>query len=257
MGLNPPIQNMSQFAILVPARLESTRFPEKLLHLIRGKPLLLWVAERIVSEVPEIPLWFAVDSEKLRSLLEDNGFKSVMTDPNHMSGTDRLAEANETVGADYVINVQGDEPLVSAGQIRALAELVQGECPMGTLGIRFKRAEDFLNPNQVKVVTDSSDRALYFSRSPIPYPRDEGTSLGDEWVAQNSVYRHLGLYSYQKDFLKAFSEMPLGHLEQIEKLEQLRVLEAGYDIAVGYTEEASIGIDALADVAEFEAYLSK
>jgi 3-deoxy-manno-octulosonate cytidylyltransferase (CMP-KDO synthetase) len=155
-----------------------------------------------------------------------------------------------------VINVQGDEPLVSAGQIRALAELVQGECPMGTLGMRFKRAEDFMNPNQVKVVTDSSNRALYFSRSPIPYPRDEGPSLGDDWLAQNRVYRHLGLYSYRGDFLKTFSEMPPGRLEQIEKLEQLRVLEAGYEIAVGYTEEASIGIDTPSDVAEFEAHLS-
>ncbi len=248
---------MPKFAILVPARLESTRFPEKLLHLIRGKPLLLWVAERIVSEVPEIPLWFAVDSEKLRSLLEEDGFKSVMTDPNHQSGTDRLAEANETVGADYVINVQGDEPLVSAGQIRALAKLIQGKCPMGTLGNRFKRAEDFLNPNQVKVVTDLSNRALYFSRSPIPYPRDEGTSVTEDWLLENRVYRHLGLYSYRGDFLKVFSEMSPGYLEQVEKLEQLRVLEAGYDIAVGYTEEASIGIDTLADVAEFEAHLPK
>ena len=248
---------MPQFAILVPARLDSTRFPEKLLHLIRGKPLILWVAERIASEVPEIPLWFAVDSEKIRRLLEANGYRAVMTDPAHQSGTDRLAEANETVGAEYVINVQGDEPLVSARQIRTLAELVQGECPMGTLGMRFKRAEDFLNPNQVKVVTDSSNRALFFSRSPIPYPRDEGASIGEVWLAQNKVYRHLGLYSYRGDFLKTFSEMPVGRLEQIEKLEQLRVMEAGYEIAVGYTEEASIGIDIPADVAEFEAHLSE
>ena len=247
---------MPKFAILVPARLESSRFPEKLLHPIRGKPLILWVAERIVSEVPDIPLWFAVDSEKLSDPLRESGFEAVMTDPANQSGTDRLAEANETVGADYVINVQGDEPLVSAGQIRALAELVQGECPMGTLGIRFKRAKDFLNPNQVKLVTDSSDRALYFSRSPIPYPRDEGSSLGEDWLVQNRVYRHLGLYSYRGDFLKTFSEMPPGRLEQIEKLEQLRVLEAGYHIAVGYTEEASIGIDVPADVAEFEAHLA-
>jgi 3-deoxy-manno-octulosonate cytidylyltransferase (CMP-KDO synthetase) len=160
--------------IIVPARLASQRFPRKLLHKIKGKSLVLHVAERIRSEVPEFPLIFAVDDEELSKELETEGFQIQMTDPAHTSGTDRLAEANRIIGAKYIINIQGDEPLVTEAQIRSLAELVRNGAPMGTLATAFIKPCDFADPNQVKVVIDKNSRALYFSRASIPYFRSEG-----------------------------------------------------------------------------------
>src|SRR5471032_1473479 len=149
---------MPATAIIVPCRLESTRFPRKLLHPVRGKPLLLWVAERIRAQTPGLPLWFAVDDALLAAPLHAAGFQTLMTDPRHASGTDRLAEANRTVRARHVINVQADEPLVTGAQIRALAALITGDAPMATLATPFRTAADFLNPNQVKVVFAASGR---------------------------------------------------------------------------------------------------
>lgn len=243
-------------AIVAPARLASTRFPEKLLHPINGKPLILWVAERIRDQAPDIPAYFAVDDEKLRKVVEGAGFKAIMTRVDHQSGTDRIAEANEQIGADYVINVQADEPMVAASQIKALADFMEGGATMATLATRFHTRKDFLDPNQVKVVMNDSSDALYFSRAPIPYFRDGFAKFDDAWVAANPTYRHLGLYAYRADFLKTFCKLPPGKLEVIEKLEQLRVLENGIGIKVGLTEEKSIGIDTAEDVEAFEAYVN-
>src|SRR4051812_18109325 len=138
---------MAQTAIIVPCRLESTRFPRKLLHLIKGRPLLLWVAERIAQEASEFPLYFAVDHELLADCLIMKGFHVIRTSAEHQSGTDRIAEANRTVRADHIINVQADEPLVSGAQIRRLGELLAGPVSMATLATRFKRVVDFYNPN--------------------------------------------------------------------------------------------------------------
>jgi len=247
---------MPAFAIIVPCRLESTRFPRKLLHPIRGKPLVVWVAERIAAQAPDYPLWFAVDHELLAECLEKAGFRPIMTDSSHASGTDRIAEANRTVRAGYVLNVQADEPLVSAGQLQALARLIQGDCPMATLCTRFKRIVDFYNANQVKVVKTNGGRALYFSRSRMPYSRDLGLTIDDAWLAANPCYKHLGLYAYRADFLEKFVALPPGHLEQIEKLEQLRALENGYSIAIDVTADPSIGVDTPDDAKKFEAQLS-
>lgn len=247
---------MSQTAIIVPCRLESTRFPRKLLHSIKGKPLLLWVAERISTQAPEYPLWFAVDHELLRDCLAGAGFKPLMTSSAHQSGTDRLAEANRTVKADYVINVQADEPLVTGRQIRALGEMLHAGAPMATLGTPFKRAADFANPNQVKVVlAPSARRALFFSRSPIPYARDRAGQVDDAWVAANPCFKHLGLYGYNAHLLERFAKLPMGKLEQIEKLEQLRVLENGYEIACDITEDPTIGVDTPDDAVKFGQWL--
>lgn len=248
---------MAQTAIIVPCRLESTRFPRKLLHAIRGRPLLLWVAERISREAPEFPLYFAVDHQLLHNCLSSAGFQTVMTSVAHQSGTDRLAEANRKIGAKFVVNVQADEPLVTGRQIRALVELLAGGAPMATLGTRFTRALDFANPNQVKVVlAPSARRALFFSRSPIPFARDRGGVVDDAWMAAHPCYKHLGLYGYRADLLEKFATLPLGALEQIEKLEQLRVLENGYEIACGITEDPSIGVDTPEDAVKFEAALN-
>ena len=246
---------MPAFAIIVPCRLESTRFPRKLLHQIKGKPLVLWVAERIAEQAPDLPLWFAVDHPLLAECIEGAGFRAIMTDVNHPSGTDRIAQANRRVRASYVINVQADEPLVTDRQIQALARMIQGDCPMATLCTPFKRAEDFLNPNQVKVVISKNGRALYFSRSPIPYHRDTAGQVDDAWVAANPCLKHLGLYAYRADFLERFVTLPTGKLEQIEKLEQLRVLGAGQPIAIEVTEDPSIGVDTAEDAVKFEALL--
>jgi len=247
---------MPKTAIVVPCRLESTRFPHKLLHAIRGKPLVLWVAERIAAQAPEFPLWFAVDHDFLRSPLAAAGFRTIMTAPTHQSGTDRLAEANRTVRADFVINVQADEPLVTGAQIRRLAELIAGPVAMATLATPFQTAADFANPNQVKVVVRNDGRALYFSRSPVPYARDRAGVVDDAWVAAHPCHRHLGVYAYKADLLERFAKLPIGRLEQIEKLEQLRVLENGYDIAVGFTADPTIGVDTLEDAVRFEQLLA-
>ena len=202
---------MPRTAIIVPCRLEATRFPRKLLHKINGKPLVLWVAERIAGEAPEYPLYFAVDDELLRSCLAERGFKVLMTRSDHASGTDRLAEANRTVRAEHVINVQADEPLVSGRQIRLLSALIAGKAEMATLATPFKRAEDFYNPNQVKVVCDRGGRALYFSRNPMPYARETQGKVDDAWVATHPCYRHLGLYAYKAGLLERFAGLPPGN----------------------------------------------
>lgn len=242
-------------SIIVPARLASTRFPEKLLHAVRGKPIILWTAERIRSVAPEFPLYFAVDDTALAECLQGAGFEVVMTRADHPSGTDRLAEANAQVGAEAVINVQGDEPLVTGAQIRALAEGLSGDAAMSTLAIPFTQAVDFMNPNQVKVVRDRSGYALYFSRSPIPFARESKGVVDSAWLTTQTCYRHLGLYAYRADFLNAFTSLEPGFLEQVEKLEQLRAMEHGYRIHVGITDQPTIGIDALEDIAAFEACL--
>lgn len=246
---------MPTTAIIVPCRLESTRFPRKLLHPIKGKPLLLWVAERIAAQAPAFPLYFAVDHEELRDTVAARGFKAIMTSPAHASGTDRLAEANRVVHADRVINVQADEPLVTGAQIRELTQLIGGDAPMATLATPFRRVVDFYNPNQVKVVIRRDGRALYFSRSRLPFLRDLGLTVDNAWVAANPCYKHLGLYAYQAELLEKFPSLPPGRYEQIERLEQLRVLENGYDIMVGLTEDPTIGVDTPEDAKKFEEWL--
>jgi len=242
-------------SIIVPARLASTRFPSKLLHEVRGKPIILWTAERIRTVAPEFPLYFAVDDDVLERCLSEAGFTAIRTRAEHPSGTDRLAEANAAIGAPAVINVQGDEPLVTGEQIRALAAGLAGNAAIATLAVPFVRPQDFANTNQVKVVRDREGYALYFSRSSMPFARDTSGEVDAAWLAQNRCYRHLGLYAYKADFLSAFSSLEPGLLEQIEKLEQLRAMEHGYRIHVGITDQATIGIDTPEDIAEFEACL--
>ena len=247
---------MPKLAIVVPCRLESTRFPRKLLHSIKGKPLLLWVAGRIRREAPELPLYFAVDDELLAAPLRAEGFEAILTDARHQSGTDRLAEANRTVKAEQVINVQADEPLVTRAQIMTLARLIDGPAAMATLGTPFTTAADFTNPNQVKVVfAPGGGRALTFSRAPIPYARDLAGRVDDAWVRANPCFKHLGLYAYKAELLEKFATLPPGRYEQIEKLEQLRVLENGHEIVCGVTNDPTIGVDTPEDAAKFEQWL--
>lgn len=243
-------------ALIVPARLGSTRFAQKLLHPIRGRPLVLWTADRIAAEAPEIPLFFAVGEQALADVLEAAGYRCVLTDPALPSGTDRLAQANQTVDAAIVVNVQADEPLVSGQQIRQLAALVaSGAGDLATLALPLRDPDDFRNPNRVKVVCDAHGQALIFSRAPVPFARDLGGVPDRDWLAQDPppALLHLGLYAYRAEFLATFASLPPGRLEQIERLEQLRALENGYRIAVGITHQATVGVDVPEDLAKLEA----
>ncbi len=232
-------------AVIVPARLASQRFPRKLLHLIDDRPIILWTAERLRRELPGWPLFFAVAEPELAEVLEKAGFKTVMTDPELPSGTDRLAAANRAIRAKYVINVQADEPLVRGEEVGLLSELIQSGVEMATLATPIRSERDYGNPNRVKVVRDLTGRALYFSRAPIPHYRGAETDLS------GSTLWHIGIYAYRAEFLDRYASLEPTPLEQAEKLEQLRGLEHGYRIAVGVVESGGIGIDAPEDVERF------
>ena len=161
-----------------------------------------------------------------------------MTRPDHASGTDRVAEVASASPAEVIVNIQGDEPLIDPAAIDAaiLTILDDSEAPMGTLKKRIVNPEEISNPNVVKVVTDLQNRAIYFSRLPLPYVRE-----GD--AASMTRFKHIGLYVYRRDFLLNYSDLPVGPLEQAERLEQLRALENGYSIRVAETEYESLGVD--------------
>ena len=244
-------------AIIVPARLRSVRFPNKLLHEIHGKPLILWTAERLAIEAPDLPTFFAVEDKELEELLNDAGYSAILTQEDHQCGTDRIAEVNLHIQADHILNVQADEPLIQGSQLRKLSELIHEPVDMSTLVFPFTDEADFKNPNCVKAVLDDHGRALYFSRSPIPFPRGIDSPIPPEWFLQNSCYHHVGVYAYKKDFLSKFTHLPQGDLECIERLEQLRALEHGYQIAVGITQKPTIGVDTPEDAARLEELLQE
>ncbi|MDA7823176.1 3-deoxy-manno-octulosonate cytidylyltransferase [Opitutales bacterium] len=231
--------------IIVPARMASSRFPGKLLADAGGQPLILRTAERIRQHAPEFQLFFAVDSEDFARVLKTAGFSFVMTSPDLPSGTDRIAQANETVGAESVINVQADEPLVHREHLLALTEgLKKKGADLATLAVAFKKREDFLDSNQVKVVRDASGFAIYFSRANIPYEREsEGGMSG-------TALKHLGMYGYGQSFLRHFASSKQGKLERIEKLEQLRALEMGFRISVVEVGRDTVGVDVPEDLAK-------
>jgi len=241
---------VSDLVIIAPARLASERFPRKLLHPVRGKPIILWTAERLASEAPDYPLHFAVADNELKAVLEDAGYQAHLTEPELPTGTDRVAAVNEELGATMVINAQADEPLVTGEQLRSLAELLENGSEMCTLACPFEREEDFRDPNQVKVVMDQGGVALYFSRSAIPFSRGEAS-----WIGPGGAYRHLGLYGYSGDFLHSYVKFPQTVLERSERLEQLRAMEHGHSIAVALTDQQTLGIDVPADVVRFETLL--
>lgn len=244
-------------AIIVPARIGSTRFPKKLLHKIKDKPVIVWTADRIKKEAPELPLYFAVDHESLGDVLRRDGYNVIMTDPAHTCGTDRIAEANRQIKARHVINIQADEPLVTGAQIRQLVELILQDTEMATLGTPVRYDKDYRNPNHVKLVCDEQGYAVYFSRAPIPYLRDTHGAFEPGLAAEIPVLIHLGLYGYTAAFLERFCKLPPGKLEQVEKLEMLRAIERGHRIKVGVTKEALIEIDTLEQAVEFEQVVTE
>jgi len=223
------------FTVIIPARLASTRLPGKPLADIHGLPMIVHVARRAtLSQASQVVV--ATDAEEVRAACEVHGVRTVMTRADHASGSDRLAEACEQLGLDgedLVVNVQGDEPLIAPELINACAAMLRArpDCVMSTAAHALEHAADFANPNVVKVVLDAAGRALYFSRAPIPWWRD-GSVDGRPMPHAITPLRHVGLYAYHAGFLRRFPTLETSPLEQIEALEQLRVLWHGERIAV-------------------------
>ena len=239
--------------VLIPARYGSTRFPGKPLAPVLGKPLIQWVYEQ-ARQVPGLAgICVATDDTRIRECVEGFGGQVVMTRSDHPSGSDRVAEAAGILGLDpqaLVINIQGDQPVFPRQVIGHMAHLMERDCSavMITPARRLTDPELARNPNVVKVVFDHRGRALYFSRSPLPYWRDGERPY---------FYKHIGIYAYRLDFLKNFVTLPPGRWEQAEKLEQLRALEYGYPIHVVETEEDTVEVDTPEDMARAEECLGK
>ncbi len=219
---------------VIPARYASSRFPGKALVTIGGKTMLQHVWERASQARYLNDVVIATDDDRIYKTAVDFKARVRMTRADHASGTDRVAEIASASDAQIVVNIQGDEPLIDPAAIDAavLGILDHEETLMGTLKKRIEREAEIHDPNVVKVVADREDNAIYFSRSPIPYQREKAV-----------YYKHVGLYVYRRDFLLAYSDLPVGPLEQSEKLEQLRALENGFRIRVVETEYESLGVD--------------
>ena len=233
---------------VIPARLASTRLPRKMLREIAGKPLIGVVYEAVRASPLLAEVLIATDSEEIMAVCRKHGWKAQMTSPAHRSGTERVHEISSRVAADVYINVQGDEPMVRPEHIAALLQVMENPAAsVGTL-MTPAAAVDIANPNAVKVVTDLSGRALYFSRSTIPFDRDR--------IAP-SYFKHLGLYAYRKPALDRFVTLPASSLEKSERLEQLRFLENGISIYVGETPHDSVGVDTEEDLQRVTKTLQK
>ncbi len=249
---------MMKFIGIIPARYASTRFPGKPLADMDGKPMIRRVYEQVKDELDAV--WVATDDERIEKAVRDFGGNVVMTSDRHRSGTDRCYEAYTKVGAGYdiVVNIQGDEPFIQPEQIRTLkACFSEPAVKIATLVKPFSSEDDFekalFNPNSPKVVLNKQQEAMYFSRSVIPYVRGKQYT---EWLKEHTYYKHIGLYAYQADTLKAITELEPSSLERAESLEQLRWLENGYKIKVGITQQETIGIDTPKDMEKALAFLA-
>jgi len=238
--------------VVIPARLESTRLPRKMLLRETGKSLIQHTYEAARCARRPAGLCVATDHQEIFDEVRSFGGNVQMTDPAAPTGTDRVAEvARQLNGIDIVVNVQGDEPELKGQSIDLAIELLEAnsQAVMSTLATPIRTRDQLEDPACVKVVFDSQGRALYFSRSPIPCPRqwDESLLTADP----PCFYQHVGLYAYRRDFLLRLAQMPQSPKEKIEKLEQLRVLEAGYCVLVGVVDEPTFGIDTAADYRAF------
>ena len=248
------------FVVAIPARYSASRLPGKPLRLLGGEPLVLHVARRALAAGAR-EVWVAADDARIAAALEGSGVRIAMTSPMHASGTDRLAECANTAGwaeDTIVVNLQGDEPFAPASGIRAAAEtLAASGADMATLATPVEDTAMLVDPNAVKVVRAENGDALYFSRAPVPWPRDAFAADRTRLPAGGHWLRHIGIYAYRAGFLRRFAAMPAGRLEQVESLEQLRVLEAGHRIAVALApEEFPPGVDTPEDLARAEARLA-
>lgn len=246
-----------RFTVLIPARLASSRLPDKPLADIGGKPMVVRVAER-AALAGAAAVVVAADDARTVQACEAHGVQVLLTRRDHASGSDRLAEACALLGLDgddLVVNVQGDEPLIDPALVGACARLLadRPECAVATAAHAIEQAADFTNPNVVKVVCDRDGRALYFSRAPIPWWRD-GSAAGAPALPAGAAWRHIGLYAYRAGFLRRFPGLAPAPQEQLESLEQLRVLWHGERIAVHLAAHAPApGVDTPEDLARVRA----
>lgn len=235
---------------VIPARYGSTRFPGKVLAPLCGKPMIEWVhAAALKTQVDDVLV--AVDDPRVEAAVRAFGGRAVMTRPDHPTGTDRIAEAVAGIAADWILNIQGDEPLVPPNVLNELIQQVttRTDVDMGTVAVPFPEDSPKLaNPNVVKCVTGQDNRALYFSRAPIPYARNPRTD-------RTQPLHHWGIYLYRRSFLEQFVTWPQGELERCESLEQLRAVERGVGIHVLITQVSTIGVDTPADLVEAENLL--
>jgi 3-deoxy-manno-octulosonate cytidylyltransferase (CMP-KDO synthetase) len=245
------------FTVLIPARLASTRLPDKPLADIAGLPMVVRVAQR-AGQSAASQVVVAADDARIQQACEAHGVRCVLTRADHPTGSDRLAEACALLGLDgqdAIVNVQGDEPLIDPALINACAEQLdrRPDCVVSTAAHPIEDPAHFGNPNVVKVVTDAQGRALYFSRAPIPWWRDAPTP-GAPAQGDAAPLRHIGIYGYRAGFLRRFPQLPPSPLEQAESLEQLRVLWHGERIAVHVTQQApGAGVDTPEDLARVRA----
>lgn len=242
---------------IIPARYASTRFPGKPLALLGGKPVIRRVYEQVAGVLDDAVV--ATDDERICEAVRAFGGKVEMTSAAHRSGTDRCREAFDRLGAgfDIVVNVQGDEPFIRREQIEALVGCFDHPgTDIATLVKPFAPAdgwEALANPNSPKVVLDAQSRALYFSRSVIPYLRGVPR---EEWLAHHTFYKHIGLYAFRAEVLRAVTSLPPSALEKAESLEQLRWLENGYRIGVALSDAETVGIDTPEDLAKAERFIA-
>ena len=235
---------------VIPARWASTRFPGKPITEILGKPMVRWVLEQVQKASLVSKVVVATDDQRICDAVHKFGGEVVMTSPNHESGTDRVAEVAKNTECDIVVNVQGDEPLIPPDNIDLVIKslLNSPDFVVSTLMIAIRSYNEMFDPNICKVVVDSKGRALYFTRAPVPYDRDSwpdgGHAIKDDGANSEVLgYKHIGMYAYSKSFLLQFSKLKTSRLENLEKLEQLRILDNGYSIQVIETNQNSISVD--------------
>ena len=235
--------------IIIPARLDSSRLPKKVLLDLKGKTVIQRVYEQCLKVKNVDGIYIATDSIEIKEVCETFTNNVIITKSTHKSGTDRIGEAVSAIDCDIVINVQGDEPFIEPSLIEALVNsFSNSDISMSSAMSKINNVKDLQNTNVVKVVTDLHNNALFFSRSLIPFPRDvKEISIAKEVIEESQFFRHIGIYGYRKDFLLHFVNLEQSYLEKVEKLEQLRALENGFKIKMIEAKSSLTGIDTQED----------
>jgi 3-deoxy-manno-octulosonate cytidylyltransferase (CMP-KDO synthetase) len=244
----------NKIACLIPARYNSSRFPGKLLAIALGKTVLQRTIESALEAFKPEQLFIATDDERIAQHVQSLGCNAIWTDPNHINGSDRIAEAvlktPALQRAEIIVNLQGDHPCTRPATLRAAVDILISDpnAVMSTVAIALKNEEDFFSPHVVKVVVSKNGNALYFSRSPIPYFKG---------ALPSNALQHIGLYCFRRDFLLEYSRMKASDLQKMEDLEQLKILEEGYRIKVAIVEEESVAVDTPSDLIKLVQLLQR
>ncbi|WP_314236490.1 3-deoxy-manno-octulosonate cytidylyltransferase [Capnocytophaga sputigena] len=238
---------------MIPARYGATRFPAKLMQDLCGNPVIVHTYQRVADTNLFDQVYVVTDDDRIENAIREVGGKVIRSQKEHNSGSDRLAEASKDLEVDIIVNVQGDEPFTDKENLQKVIDIFandpQKNIAVASLMERITHPDDIANPNNVKVVVNKFNEALYFSRSVIPFPRDTNTKV--------PYYKHIGIYAYRKDALQQFTQLPPSLLEETEKLEQLRYLENGFKIRLAVTDIPTIGIDTPEDLEKARQRLSK